>query len=104
MALPDREDTPTEAAQGGGVAFVAGGVAFELFSPLCALGLRDAGVFAVPVQMPEAAVDKNANTVAWQNDVGAPRQITPVETKTVAHRMEKATHNEFRLCILAANA
>ena len=65
LALPDCEDTPTEAAQGGGVAFVAGGIAFELFSLPRALGLRDSGVFAIPVQMPEAAVDKNADAMAW---------------------------------------
>lgn len=86
------------------MAFVAGGIAFEFFLPPLAFRFRNAGVIAVPVQMPEAAVDKNANTVAWQNDVGAPRQITPVETKTVAHGMEKAAHNEFRLCIFATNA
>jgi hypothetical protein len=54
--------------------------------------------------VPEAAVDKNANTVAWQNDVGAPRQITPVETKTIAHGVEQAADEKFRLGILAANA
>ena len=104
LALPDREDSPTEAAQGGGVAFVAGGVAYEFFSPPRALGLRDAGVFAIPVQMPETAVDKNADAMAWQNDVWTTRQVAPVQPKTIAHRVEPAANDEFRLGVLAANA
>jgi hypothetical protein len=86
------------------VAFVAGGIALEFFPPPGALGLWNTGGFAVAVQMPEASVDKNANTVAWQNDVGASRQITPVETKTIAHGVEQAADDKFRLRILAANA
>ena len=53
-----------------------GGIAFELHSPPGALGFQNAGIFAVRVQMPQAAVDKNTDAVAWLNDVGAPRQIT----------------------------
>lgn len=104
LAFPDGEDAPTKAAEGGGVAFVAGCVAFKFLSPPGALGLWDAGGFAVPVKMPEAAVDKNTDAVACQNDVGAPRQITPVETKTIAHGVEQAADDKFRLGILAANA
>jgi hypothetical protein len=33
-----------------------------------------------------------------------PRQITPVETKTIAHGVEQAADDMFRLGILAANA
>jgi hypothetical protein len=49
MAFPDREDAPNEAAEGGGVAFVAGGIAFKLLLPPGALGFWDAGGFAVPM-------------------------------------------------------
>jgi len=104
LAFPDGEDAPTETAEGGGVAFVAGCVAFELLLPPRPLGLWDAGIFAVRVQMPEAAVDKNAITVAWQNDVGASRQITPVEAEAISHRVKQTSDKQFRLGILVANA
>ncbi len=103
LAFPNREDAPTETAEGGGVAFVAGCVAFEFFSPPSRPCLGNSGVFALTVKMPEAAVDKNTDAVAWQNDIGAPRQITPVETKTIAHGVEQTADDKFRLGILAAN-
>jgi hypothetical protein len=104
LAFPNRDNAPAVAAQGSGMAFVACGVTFEFFPPPSRPCLGNPGVFALTVKMPEAAMDKDTDAVSRQNDVGAPRQITPVETKTVAHGMEKAAHNEFRLCILATNA
>jgi hypothetical protein len=49
MAFPEGEDAPTETAEGGGVAFFAGGIAFKLLLPPGALGFWGAGGFAVPV-------------------------------------------------------
>ena len=86
------------------MAFVAGGVSLELLSPPGALGLWDAGIFAVPVQMPEAPMHKNADAVAREDDVRRARQITLMETKTIAHGVEHAPDDKFRLGILAANA
>ena len=87
VALPDREDTPAVATQGSCMAFVAGGVAFELFPPPSRPCLGNPSVFAIPVQMPEAAMDKNADAMAWQNDVGTTWQVAPVQPKTIAHRV-----------------
>ena len=61
LAFPDGEDAPSEAAKGSCVAFVAGGVSLELLSPPRAFGFRNAGGFAVPVQVPEAAVGEQKN-------------------------------------------
>ncbi len=49
MAFPDGEDAPNEAAERGGVVFVAGGIAFKLLLPPGALGFWGAGGFGVPV-------------------------------------------------------
>jgi hypothetical protein len=49
-------------------------------------------------------MDEATDAVAREDDVGASRQITPVETKTIAHGVEQAANDKFRLGILAANA
>jgi hypothetical protein len=51
------------------MAFVAGGVAFELFPPPSRPCLGNPGVFAVSVEMPEASMDKDTDAVSRQNDV-----------------------------------
>jgi hypothetical protein len=65
LAFPDRDHAPSESAQGCGVAFVAGGVAFEFFAPPRAAGFWNARVFAIAMEMPEAPVHENAGPVAW---------------------------------------
>lgn len=60
------------------MAHIAGGVAFEFFAPPSRPCLRNPGVFAVPVQMPETAVDKYTNAVSRKNDVGIAWKIPAV--------------------------
>ena len=84
-------------------ALIAGGVAFEFFATPCAAGFRNAGGFAVPVEMPEAPVDKNADAVAWKNDVGMAWQIAAVQPEAVSHRMKHSANGQLGLCVLAAN-
>ena len=86
------------------MAFVAGGVAFQFLSPPDALGFRDAGGFAVPVQVPKSAVHENAGAVLRKDDVRRARQIGPVEAEAIAQGVEQAADHKFRLGILAANA
>ena len=78
MAFPNRDNAPAVAAQGSGMAFVACGVTFEFFPPPSRPCLGNPGVFAVPVQMPETAVDKDTNAVSRKNDVGIAWKIPAV--------------------------
>jgi hypothetical protein len=70
------------------MAFVAGGVAFEFFSPPSRSCHWDAGVFALTVKMPEASMDEATDAVLRKNDVRRARQIAPVEAEAVAHGVE----------------
>ncbi len=70
------------------MAFVAGGIAFELFAPPSAFRLGNARVFAVAMEMPEASVHENAGPVAWQNNVGIAWKIASVQPEPVAHGMQ----------------
>jgi len=103
LAFPDRDHAPTEAAQGGGVALVAGGVAFEFFAPPRPAGFWNAGVFAIPMEMPEAPVHENADPVARENNVGISRKVAAVKPEAVAHGMQHAANDHLRLGILPAN-
>jgi hypothetical protein len=103
LAFPDCDHTPTETAQGGGAALVAGDISLELFAPPSAAGFWQAGGFALAVKMPEAPVHKNANAVARENDIGVAGKIAAVEPEPVAHRMQDAANGQLRLGVFPAN-
>ncbi len=65
LTFPDRNHAPPKTAKLGRTAFVTSGVAFEFFAPPSAFRLRNAGVFAVAMEMPETSVNENAGPVAW---------------------------------------
>ena len=46
--------------------------------------------------VPEAAVDKEGQTVARQDDVRLPRKITPVQPEPVAEGVQHPAHGDFR--------
>jgi hypothetical protein len=86
------------------VAFVAGGVAFEFFSPPSRSCHWNPGVFALTVKMPEASMDKDTDAVSRQNDVRTAWQIAPMEAEAVVHEMQQTSDKQFRLRVFAANA
>ena len=88
LAFPNRDNAPAVAAQGSGMAFVAGGVAFEFFSPPSRPCLGNPGVFALTVKMPEASMDKDTDAMSRQNDVRIAWQIPAVQPEAVAHGMQ----------------
>ena len=104
LAFPDGVDAPAESAQGCVVPFVADGVSLELLSPPSAFGFRNARVLAVRVEMPEAAVAKNADAPAWQNDIGVAWKIASVQPEAISHGVQQAAHDELGLRVLPANA
>jgi len=103
LAFPDRDHAPTEAAQGSGVAFVAGGVAFEFFAPPRPAGFWNSSVLAVPMEVPEAPVHENADPVARKNNVGIAGKVSAVQPEAVSHRMQHAANGQLWLGILPAN-
>ena len=67
------------------MAFVAGGVAFEFFSPPSRPCLWNPGVFALTVKMPEASMDEDTDAMSRKNDVRIAMQIAPMEEEPVSH-------------------
>lgn len=104
LALPDRENSPTEATKRGRVALIASGIPFEFFAPPSSPRFRNSSMLALPVVMPKAAVNKKANPVAGKHDVGIAREVATVKTETIAHGMEHSANNQFRLGMLPSNA
>jgi hypothetical protein len=79
---------------------IALGVPLELGSPelwSCGGVSRE---LAVPVAVPEAAVDEDYRASSGKDEVGSTRQVGHIQTITEASCMEAPTHNEFRARIL----
>jgi len=96
LAFRDCENPPTKLPQCGADAKITVGVPFQFLLPPGSTGLRDSGIFAILMQMPEAAVDKDNRGMARHDDVGLPREVFPVEGKPQSHPVENAAHPFFR--------
>ena len=92
-ALPDYDDVPTEGAEGGGGASVAGAVGVDFRAPEVGVCFGEAVVLAVVVAVPEAAVDKDYRAQAAEHYVGAAGQLPVVEAVAVAEGMEVACNH-----------
>jgi hypothetical protein len=85
------------------VAFVAGGVAFEFFSPPSRPCLGNPGVFALTVKMPEASMNEDTDAISRKNDVRISRQIAAVKSEAISHRVQQTSDCELGLCVLSPN-
>jgi len=104
LARPNREYAPAILAQFSDIAFVAGDIAFEFFTPISLAGFRHS-CFATPfMTMPETAVNEDAGFVFREDDVGIARQIAAVDAKAVAHPVKDGADHDLRLGVFAANS
>ncbi len=75
-------------------------VAVKLGVPIVGIGLRPTCATPTIVLVPEAAMDEHNRSPAWKGQVGAARQIAPVQSEAMAHTVRKATHGQFWACVL----
>lgn len=104
LALPDGDHRPTEAAERGGGAAVAFGVAIELRFPEFPSRCRHRGVPAPLMAVSEASVDKDHRLEPWQDQIGPARQPLVVQAEPAPEAVDERRHREPRCRVLAASA
>ena len=92
LAAPDRHDAPPEAAEAAAMLLIVGDVAGEFGGPEFPVRPGRGGDFAVPVPVPEAAVDENDGAMARQHDVRRAGQRADMDPKSMAGAVEQRTH------------
>jgi hypothetical protein len=53
--------------------------------------------------MPKAAMNEDQRFPSWKNDVWRAWKVFSMQSKSVAHLMQKTPNNDFRFRVLAAN-
>jgi hypothetical protein len=53
--------------------------------------------------VPKAAMHENRLAKSGEDKIGAPGQVAPVQTITITHAVNEATHHHFRLGVLGPN-
>jgi len=102
-ALPHNKHPPS----GGGEAFTDFGIpptiGLQLGKPEILAGRWRSGIMTILMTMPETAMYKNYSPVLGQNDIRLARELPCVKTVAKAGSMKRATHQHFRLGILASD-
>jgi hypothetical protein len=89
LALPDRQDSPPLLLKRQRIALIAFDVPVEFSDPELRTRLRQYGIFAALVPVPEAAMHKYRYVPALEDDVRASRQLLILERKPKAKAMKQ---------------
>ena len=100
LAFPDDRCSPSEVANRRHVAFVAFDVASELLRPELRPGLRDGGIPAAGMAMPEATMNEDGATMPRQNQIGPPRQAAVMQDVSETQAMQSLPQGQLRLGVL----
>jgi hypothetical protein len=99
LAFPDHQDTPASRAQPRDIPFVAIRVGSQLRKPEPPMGFRHSIAERAFVPMPKASMNEHDGAVPGQHQFGPARKFTDVQSKSVAHPMDKPANGHFRLSI-----
>lgn len=95
LALPHDENTPTCASKRASGDRIPGNVPFELVFPKSNVRRRHGRLPASLVSVPKATVNEDGGIVLRKNDVGLSRQIAPMNSESIAHRMKLSANDDF---------
>ena len=101
LAFPHHQHLPTQAAQLAQVLSVVRDIPREFVGPEFPVGLGDGGHFAVPVPVPETAVDKDHSMIFGQDNVRLAGEVLHVEPEAVARAVKQAADGPLRAGVLA---
>ncbi len=87
LTLPDNHYAPSLLSESFSVAAVSFLVLAQLWHPVVAAGLREAGPAGAIVLMPEAAVDENNGPSGREHQVRHTWEIPSVQPISIAERM-----------------
>ena len=92
LTFPNDENFPAEGSDGCGVSLVPFDIAGAFLSPEFGARRRYDFAIAAVVAMPEAAMYENRGAMFRQNDVGISWEISAVEAKAIAERMQRRSY------------
>ena len=78
---------------------------FQLRFPVTDIGFWQSSYRAIGVRVPvpKAAVDKNHSSAAWENKIGLPRQVSPVQPEPITEAVRERTDDPFGLHAFGPN-
>ena len=94
---------PTERTEARYILCVPSTVTRYFAAPILGIRLWLSSPPRTLMPVPEATVNEYGFTKADEREVGRARQITPVQPKAEAKRMNNPPHGEFRRCVLRFN-
>ena len=103
FTLPDDDGVPAKALKFPDVIRVAFLVAADFLRPEVGIGLRNRGVAAERMTVPEAAVDEDDRVIFPEDDVRASRQVLAVQGIAEPVRMQKPAYKHLGARIDAPN-
>jgi len=103
LTFPDRQHLPSEPTKLLHASLIPFDISAQLQSPITDSRLRSSSVFASLVMMPKTTVDEDDLSPCREYQIGRSRQVSLMKRVTVSKVMQKSTHNEFRLSVLASN-
>ena len=96
LALPNDEDTPAGVPQLALMQLVSLLCPLQFGLPIVRVALRDAAVSASSVLVPETAVDEDRCEVAFEHDIGSPRQDVNILSEPEPLAMEIRSNPSLR--------
>jgi hypothetical protein len=91
LAFPDHEHMPAEKLEAVGGSAITGRDSLELWYPVRRISLWGPRKATSRVLMPKASVDEDREAQPWEDDVGGPRQLTPVQSESKARFVKNST-------------
>lgn len=106
LAFPDEKDFPAHCFERCDMGPIPHSVTLELWLPKFhpTLWHRRESASRIWMLVPETTVDKYGETPTSEHYVGCPGQFPRVKAVPITHRVQKPPDQQFRLCVLSANA
>ena len=92
LALPNDVDVPPLCRQDCDIPGITDPGNCDLWLPVIEAGARQAPFVAADVAVPETTMHKNRRSPTWDDNVGPPSQVLPVQPIGQSGRSEDATH------------
>jgi hypothetical protein len=97
LTFPNNQDAPTFSTQCEQVSVIAGNISLKFLRPKVDARFWNPASCWTRVLMPEATMDEYNSLELWKDQIGCARQISPVQSESISHRMRDATDGHFRI-------
>jgi hypothetical protein len=104
FAFPNHQGRPPHRSEPLDLSAVPSHVLGEFSLPKLMARFWDRCLTTTGVLMPKASVHKDRLSPRWENQIRAPRQVPPMESKPVSERVCKPSDDPLRFRIFPANA